>query len=321
MDCSEPSGKSAVSPGPATDGCTVSPSPVAGIWTSLVFLGLVSVASAWTVWSSGDGGLDEDVVRQRSIFAGLAYGLFSGAVWWSSFMRTRWARWSVVGVCGGVLVVWLSVRHDRPYVRYVSFFAGMAIFQSIFFWFARVPSWVRNSRIADGEIVFNVPGRSSLRQFGLIDLIAMTLAVAILIAAGQRYQMGDVRGPGEVAKSIDLATGAAVLGPWGSYWLGVATVWIWLPVLSLSIAMLACCQRWWQGIAFLFLSLSTAATGAVVMAWLQANLQRKAQSDYGAVLGDYGTFVLLYAYLFGGLAIAGRWDSLGPKSQRRLTKS
>lgn len=302
---------------------SIAVAPVAGMGTAVVLVVLIAAATGWAALSTDAAPDDSDSFRQQTVFAGLAYGLFGGVVWWSSFVRRQWARWTVVAFCGGLLVAWLSWRHGRPVVRYVSFFAGMAISQSCLFWFTKVPSWAQDPRIQKAN-----PDRvlaRKTRQYSLVDLVAMTLAVALLIAASQRYQSNHTWDPG---RSMNAATESGFesvdmhsadpdsLNRWSTYWVGVFVVWLWLPVLSFCIARLACCQSWWSGLVSILLSLLVAGVGSVVMAALQVHWLGLPTIELATVAGDYGTFIVLYAYLFGGLAIAGRWDSLPAGSKR-----
>ena len=213
------------------------------------------------------------------MYIGLFYGIVSQCVWMSSVIRRDLGRWLTVIAISlvGAAFTASEIEHST-YIRESAHLTGMAIAQSILFFLMGIVPW----RLG----MASQPARP--RQFTLVDISFLTIAVAVLLAVGLRYQ--------------------TPIDPY-EYWTVWIAIWIVLPAMAGIGSFASTGSRRWQQLISIGGTLVIAGCGTYGI----VAMERMTRDPDRAILmnsfvSTYGSFMLTFAGFSLLFPVAGRLD-------------
>lgn len=215
----------------------------------------------------------------RLLLIGCLYGWVAAGCWLATAVESRWLR--LVARAGLVIAAtWAlsALRETRGVFQTAADFTGLALVQSLLFFWFRLPSWRSRRFAADPAVA------PPADQYSIADVIIVTTLVAILLALAIRF-----------SPAIDPV----------SYWLVLISTWIACGLVSYAIARGLLTRRvvragWW-----LLLGIGWGGSGVYAIAAADSMLSQGRLVDqsirvfaghYGLILvGFFSTFLLLAA--------------------------
>jgi hypothetical protein len=160
-------------------GTTATRFPLVPLWITACLVMQVSLA---TVVSFNPTALAQfQNLLLLPLWIGTMWGGWAGCLWICSAWRSQPARWLLgISIFAGWHVYWMSQTSQHEIARYVAMLGGYAVAQGVTFRLLCVANW----RTSPLELESDMPQR---RQFGIAEIISITAAVALIIAAGRRY--------------------------------------------------------------------------------------------------------------------------------------
>jgi len=213
---------------------------------------------------------------------GCLYGSVAAGCWLSTAIEHRYLR--LIGRSGLVVAATVALgtlRETRPVLQTAADFSGLAIVQSLLFFWFRLPAW----RVVQPSEQPRTPAR--IDQYSIADVIIVTTVVAMILAMALRYS--------PAIQPID-------------YWGKLVAIWVGGSLIAYLIARGMLAHPVWKALLWLTLgvALAYAGTYAVAIADSLIDHGRLIDNPIRAFAGYYGRIVVGFVSTFALFAALGR---------------
>jgi hypothetical protein len=240
----------------------------------------------------GDTSQVIDSERNQDLLAfagiGLVYGAVAQSIWVISGLRVasiRLVASMIVLFVGAIFLSILSAQvreyslstSPREIARLAAQLGGMAIAQSILFFFLGIVSW-------QSEIVTRDRPR---RQFGILDIGFLTLATAVVLSIAVRQET-PIRA--------------------ADFWMVAVGMWVVFPIITAMAAHSVTASRWDQRLVRMSVAVGLAASCCVGLANLEIRFERFDEDDLAMLTKLYGTVLAAFCFCSWLFPMAGNID-------------
>ena len=227
-----------------------------------------------------------------SVGDGGVYGAAIGFCWTITLLQSRWREGmaKLLIVCLFSIVLYQTSRSNHTWLRYATQLGGMIVTQSVLFHLFGVPKW----RWAFDKSTADLQPVEQTRQFGIVDVMLVTLAYGCLMGLARHYLP---------RASLDV------------YWPTAIFFSLFFPMLATIVALSVRLGYTRHRFARLVLLCILVSLGATTVGWIESRMFSLDFDQAKFLFLLYVLFSVGFVIAMGFFAIAGVLGSISRRSE------